>query len=132
MQPSTSFSSMNERLKKIEHKGVSIMYTDYSGFSNWDDWRALIEAERKIMPNEPLGSVRAVAIFTDSRFTTEVFEAIKQLAVANRPHMRASALVGLSSLQRTAFLKAIERTSDRSFGLFDTLNEALDWLADQK
>ena len=95
---------MNERLRKIEHKGVSIMYTDYSGFSSWDDWRALIEAERKIMPNEPLGSVRAVAIFTDSRFTTEVFEAIKQLAVHNRPHMRASALVGLSSLQKTAFL----------------------------
>ena len=123
---------MNERLKKIEHKGVSIMYTDYSGFSNWDDWRGLIEAERKVMPNEPLGSVRAVAIFTDSRFTTEVFEAIKQLAVANRPHMKCSALVGLSSLQKTAFLKAIERTSDRSFGLFDTLNEALDWLAEQK
>jgi hypothetical protein len=122
---------MQERLKKITHKGVSIMFTDYSGFSAWDDWRALIEAERKIMPNEALGSVRAVAVFTDSRFTTEVFEAIKQLAVANRPHMKASALVGLSPLQKTAFLKAIERTSERSFGLFDTLDEALDWLADQ-
>jgi hypothetical protein len=122
---------MNDRLKKITHKGVSIMYTDYSGFSAWDDWRALIEAERKIMPQEPLGSVRAVALFNDSRFTTEVFEAIKQLAVANRPYMKCSALVGLSALQKTAFLKAIERTSDRSFGLFDTLDEALDWLAAQ-
>jgi hypothetical protein len=120
---------MEDRLKKITHKGVSILFTDYTGFSAWDDWRALIEAERKIMPLEPLGSVRAVAVFTDSRFTTEVFEAIKQLAVANRPHMKASALVGLSNLQKTAFLKAIERTSDRSFGLFDTLDEALDWLA---
>ena len=119
---------MEERLKKITHKGVSILFTDYTGFSAWDDWRALIEAERKIMPLEPIGSVRAVAVFTDSRFTTEVFEAIKQLAVANRPHMRASALVGLSALQKTAFLKAIERTSDRTFGLFDTLDEALDWL----
>jgi hypothetical protein len=123
---------MQDRLKKITHKGVSIMFTDYTGFSAWDDWRALIEAERKIMPNEPLGSVRAVAVFTDSRFTTEVFEAIKQLAVVNRPHMKASALVGLSSLQKTAFLKAIERTSERSFGLFDTLDEALDWLVEQK
>jgi hypothetical protein len=122
---------MQERLKKITHKGVSIMFTDYSGFSAWDDWRALIEAERKIMPNEPLGSVRAVAVFTDSRFTTEVFEAIKALAVANRPHMKASALVGLSALQKTAFLKAIERTSERSFGLFDTLDEALDWLVEK-
>jgi hypothetical protein len=119
---------MEERLKKITHKGVSVLFTDYTGFSAWDDWRTLIEAERKIMPLEPLGSVRAVAVFTDSRFTTEVFEAIKQLAVANRPHMRASALVGLSALQKTAFLKAIERTSDRTFGLFDTLDEALDWL----
>lgn len=121
---------MEERLKKITHKGVAILFTDYTGFSAWDDWRGLIEAERKIMPLEPLGSVRAVAVFTDSRFTTEVFEAIKQLAVANRPHMKASALVGLSALQKTAFLKAIERTSDRSFGLFDTLDEALDWLAE--
>lgn len=122
---------MSERLRKITHRGCSILFTDYSRFIRWEDWHALIEAELQLMPQEPLGSVRAVAIFTGSRFSDEVFEALTKLAVANRPYMKASALVGLSPLQRAVFLKGIERTSSRAFGLFDTVEEALDWLVEQ-
>ncbi|MDQ3699178.1 MAG: hypothetical protein M3373_14330 [Gemmatimonadota bacterium] len=109
-----------------------MLFTDYSGFRTWEQWHALIEAEHRLMPREPLGSVRALAVFTDSRFSTDVFEALKELAVANKPHMKASALVGLSPLQRTIFLKGIEDTSSRAFGLFDTVEEALDWLVEQE
>jgi hypothetical protein len=70
-------------------------------------------------------------VFTGSRFSTGVFEALTKLAVANKPHMKASALVGLSSLQRAVFLKGIEQTSSRSFGLFDSVEEALEWLVEQ-
>jgi hypothetical protein len=122
---------MTDRLRKITHRGATLLYTDYSNLSDWKDWKALIDAERAVMPAEPLGSVRAIAVFTGSRFSVEVVDAIKQLAVANRPHMKASALVGLSALQKSVFLKGIERTSDRTFGLFDTTEEALDWLAAQ-
>lgn len=122
---------MTDRLRKITHRGCSILYTDYSNFTEWKEWQALIAAERALMPAEPLGSVRAIAVFTGSRFSTEVVDAIKQLALTNRPHMKASALVGMSDLQKTVFLKGIERTSDRTFGLFDTVDEALDWLAGQ-
>jgi hypothetical protein len=122
---------MTERLRKITHQGCTILYTDYSNFSDWKDWKALIDAERALMPAEPLGSVRAIAVFTGARFTTDVVDAIKQLAVHNRPHMKASALVGMSEFQQSVFLKGIERTSDRTFGLFDTVPEALDWLVAQ-
>jgi hypothetical protein len=122
---------MTERLRKITHRGCRILYTDYSNFSDWKDWKSLIDAERALMPAEPLGSVRAIAVFTGSRFSSEVVDAIKQLAVTNRPHMKASALVGMSALQQSVFLRGIERTSDRTFGLFDTVDEALDWLAAQ-
>ncbi len=120
------------RLRKITHRGLPILFTDYSTFTAPADWHALIDAERKLMRNESLGSVRALAVFTGSRFSTEVFEAIKQLAVENKPHVKASALVGLSPLQKEIFLKGIERTSERSFGLFETIDEALDWLVAQK
>jgi hypothetical protein len=120
---------MTDRLRKITHRGTAVLYTDYSNLSDWKDWKSLIDAERAIMPAEPLGSVRAIAVFTGSRFSVEVVDAIKQLAVANRPHMKASALVGLSALQKSVFLKGIERTSDRTFALFDNAEEALDWLA---
>ncbi|MGH7717831.1 MAG: hypothetical protein ACREON_03160 [Gemmatimonadaceae bacterium] len=123
---------MSERLRKITHRGRSILLTDYSGFKTWEEWEALIEAERQLMPRESLGSVRAVAVFTGSRFSTEVLDALSKLAVANKPHMKASALVGLSPLQRTIFLKGIENTSSRAFGLFDTVEDALDWLVEQE
>ncbi|MBA3553145.1 MAG: hypothetical protein H0W29_00060 [Gemmatimonadales bacterium] len=124
--------SGQERLRKVTHRGRSILLTDYSGFIKWNDWRALIEAEMRLMPREPLGSVRALAVFTGSRFSDEVFEAITKLALANRPYIKASALVGLSPLQRAIFLKGIERRSSRDFGVFDTVEEALDWLAEQE
>jgi hypothetical protein len=122
---------MTERLRKVTHHGHTILYTDYSNFREWKDWKALIDAERALMPGEPLGSVRAIAVFTNSYFSTEVLDAMTQLAVSNRPHMKASALVGLSTFQQSVFLKGIERTSDRTFALFETVDEGLDWLANQ-
>jgi hypothetical protein len=123
---------MSDRLKKISHRGCSILFTDYSNFITLDEWKALLDAERELMPKEKLGSVLALAVFTGSRFSASVFSAIKELAVHNKPYMKASALVGLSSLQQGVFLKGIERTADRSFGLFDSVQEAMDWLADRR
>ena len=123
---------MTDRLKKITHRGCSILFTDYSNFITFDEWKVLLDAERQLMPKEQLGSVLALAVFTGSRFSANVFTAIKELAIHNKPYIKASALVGLSSLQQGVFLKGIERTSDRSFGLFDSIDEAKDWLADRQ
>jgi len=123
---------MSDRLKKITHRGCTILFTDYSNFITFDEWKVLLDEELSLMPNEPLGSVLALAVFSGSRFSASVFSAIKELAVHNKPYIKASALVGLSSLQQGVFLKGIERTADRSFGLFDSVDEAKDWLADRK
>jgi hypothetical protein len=123
---------MSDRLKKISHRGCSILFTDYSNFITFEEWKVLFDAERQLMPKEQLGSVLALAVFTGSRFSASVFSALKELAVHNKPYIKASALVGLSSLQQGVFLKGIERTADRSFGLFDTVDQAKDWLADRQ
>ena len=123
---------MSDRLKKISLRGCSILFTDYSNFITFEEWKVLLDAERQLMPKEQLGSVLALAVFTGSRFSASVFSALKELAVHNKPYIKASALVGLSSLQQGVFLKGIERTADRSFGLFDTVDQAKDWLADRQ
>ena len=123
---------MSDRLKKITHRGCSILFTDYSNFITFDEWKVLLDEERQLMPKERLGSVLALAVFTGSRFSASVFSAIKELAIHNKPYIKASALVGLSSLQQGVFLKGIERTADRSFGLFDSVEQAKDWLADRQ
>ena len=123
---------MSDRLKKITHRGCTILFTDYSNFIEFDQWKELLDAERKLMPIEQPGSVLALAVFTGSRFSASVFSAIKELAVHNKPYIKASALVGLSSLQEGIFLKGIERTADRTFGSFSTIEEAKDWLADRR
>jgi hypothetical protein len=122
---------VSDRLRTITHRGCRILFTDYSGLIRWEDWHALVEAELQLMPQHQPASVLACAVFTGSRFSDEVFDAISRLAVANRPYIKASALVGLSPLQRAVFLKGIERASSRGFGLFDTVEEALDWLVEQ-
>jgi hypothetical protein len=123
---------MSDRLKKISHHGCSILFTDYSNFIDFEEWKELLDAERKLMPSEQPGSVLALAVFTGSRFSASVFSAIKELAVHNKPYIKASALVGLSSLQEGIFLKGIERTADRTFGSFSTIDEAKDWLVERR
>jgi hypothetical protein len=123
---------MSDRLKKISHHGCSILFTDYSNFIDFEEWKELLDAERKLMPSEQPGSVLALAVFTGSRFSASVFSAIKELAVHNKPYIKASALVGLSSLQEGIFLKGIERTADRTFGSFGTIEEAKEWLVERR
>jgi hypothetical protein len=53
---------------------------------------------------------------------------LKDLAAGNKPHVRLSAISGLSPLQRVV-LNTVKIFTRREFHLFDSKDQALDFLA---
>ena len=87
-------------------------------------------AEHQMMATQPLASVRSLSILTGSRLSAEVVEAMKAVTQKNKPHVKVSAIVGMNALQRQVLIKAVEREATRTWATFDTVDEALDWLAE--
>lgn len=67
---------------------------------------------------------------TDSRFSSEVTQAMKEYMAGNKPYVVATASVGISGLKKI-INEAAMKFSGRVFKVFDTIEQAKDWLAEQ-
>lgn len=114
----------------IEHKGVRIAFLDFANVQSPEEALAAIEEAGRVVQAEPVRSVRTLTHVTGSRFNGEVLEAVKRLAVNNRPYVIAGAVVGLSGLQ-TVVYTTVMRFSKRNIPAFASLEAAKDWLISQ-
>jgi len=114
----------------IEHQGVRIAFLDFAHVDSTAEALAAIEEAGRIVQAEPFHSVRTLTHVAGSRFNGEVLEAIKRLAVNNRPHVIAGAVVGLSGLQKVVYT-TVMRFSKRNIPAFPDLEVAKDWLVKQ-
>jgi hypothetical protein len=115
----------------ITHKGVSILYEDFSQ-SKPDEVLALIEKASTIISSQPKNSVLGLVNVKDSSFDTRVTNAIKEFAKNNAPYMKCSAVYGVEGLKEVIFRGVIAFTGRKNLVLCKTLEEAKDFLADQK
>jgi hypothetical protein len=106
------------RTTLIEHKGVQIAFLDFAHVQTTEEALAAIEEAGQIVQSAPFRSVRTL---------THVSEAVKRLAVNNRPYVIAGAVVGLSGLQKVVYT-TVMRFSKRNIPAFDNLDAAKDWL----
>jgi hypothetical protein len=108
----------------VQHRGARVLRIDYSELSR----EKLVEAAahiRRIVTAEPPRSVRTLTLL-NTLLTADAAEALKEAAVANAMHIRASAVVG------TAFWRSLAaQVPGREMRLFDDEASALDWLAAQ-
>ncbi len=115
----------------IEHKGVTIAFLDFSNVQSIEEALAAIEEAGRVVQSQPHRSVRTLTYVAGSRFNGDVLEAVKRLAVNNRPHVIAGAVVGLSGLQ-TVVYTTVMRFSKRNIPAFASLDAAKDWLVTQQ
>ena len=92
-----------------------------------DEYAGLLRQGAAFVTGEPLGSVLLATVVTRARYATGAAEHIKAYSRAIRPHVKASAVVGLSPLQRVIFttVRPFLHATVRDFG---TLAEAREWL----
>jgi hypothetical protein len=116
-----------ERVRIETYAGKRLVVVDGTDVAV-EAYADVLRAGTAAVMKEPLGSVRLATVVTRARFGAGAADRIKAYSTAIRPHVLASAVVGLSTLQRVLFLslKPFMHGTVRDFA---TLAEAREWLA---
>ena len=122
---------MEDRISRIEHDGVSILFQDFRGLQRVEDALTAFEQSRAAIRGAAERSVLILTDFTGSRFNAQMVDAAKTLAADNKPFVRASALVGLSGLQ-TVLFTGVNQSAEREIQWFTDLESAKFWLVQHR
>jgi hypothetical protein len=120
---------MSQAITQINHNNKSITIMDYSKCSKEE----LLNRVNEVIDwtsKQPKNSLLTLTDVTDQHFDRETVDAFKKLALHNKPFAKAGAIVGITGLLKIAY-STIMKFSGRNMPLFNTRNEALDWLAEQ-
>lgn len=109
----------------ISVSGKSIIHVDCANISmkNKGEIISLLQQASKMVASRPAKSVLIITDLTNLGFDTEVFEAFKQYAASNTPYVKASALVGLSGLQKIMF-NTVKKLTGRDYYVASSLDDA--------
>lgn len=118
------------RTRMIEHRGQHILLLDYSDVMDTAEALSYIAESKVIIAQQPLGSLRTLTYVRGSRYTAPVIDAMKDLVAHNAPYVKAAAVVGMNTLHRIIY-RAVVAFSRRNIQVFEDIEEAKDWLAEQ-
>lgn len=114
----------------IEHKGRRILFTDHRGATQKELIDDFEQAVKLIQEVPPPTKIRYLADFEGAMIDTAVMTKLKELGrEVYEPRTEKSAVVGIHGI-RHILLAAYNRVtgSGKNQKLFDTQEEALDWL----
>jgi hypothetical protein len=114
-----------------EHRGKRIAKLNFAEITEEADALSAIEEAGVIIQSQPEKSLYSLTIVRGARFNSTVLAALKNLAAANTPFVRAGAVVGMGTLHKAAYL-TVMYFSKRTISAFDTEPEALEWIAKQE
>lgn len=116
-----------ERLKFVNYKDREILHIDLSN-CNVDVALEVIEEGKRIMKEQSEHSVLVLANFNnDNAFIPDLFQAMKEFAIHNKPYVKASAVIAYKDMHKL-FIETMAHVADREFSIFDDIEEAKDWL----
>lgn len=116
-----------ERARFVQHKGKEIFVLDCSNCKPAEVHLIIDECARQVR-RRTAKSVRTLTIAGGGRFDNETIGKLKELTKGNEPFVHNAAVVGITGLYKVV-VTAISLFSKREFHLFDTVDEALDFLA---
>jgi len=113
----------------ITHRGRRILYADYT--RSGEDTQNVAEEMACVINlacSEPLNSVRTLTDVTGTRGSPQMLNLMKDTAAKIAPYALKRAVVGMSGVQ-LSFLKLINGLAgNKTFTLFDDIEQAKDWL----
>lgn len=123
---------ITKRLEKLDYGGKKIYYGDYKGLVGSDLSRQIRENGKARMEAAMRGEHEQLSVMdVKGCFATqEVLAAVQQAAVELAPYCKAAAVVGLDEYQ-ARLVALVNRTSGIGAQLFDTVEEAMEWLVQQ-
>jgi hypothetical protein len=117
---------------ELNHKGKNILCLDIADLKTQDktDFHKHIENAKKKIQMQPHKSLLVITNVTNIRFDSEMANSMREYAAHNTPYVKASALVGVSGLQKI-IVQAVKAFTGRDFYLANTMEEAKEWLVKQ-
>lgn len=119
-----------DRVRFVDHKGKHILLVDLSGSKGPETSIPVLKAARPIIDSQAPKSVLLLTNCIDTHYDSESADEMKAYSKANTPHIKASAVTGVVGIKRVLFTAVIKLTR-RNIKAFDTVDEAMDWLAEQ-
>jgi hypothetical protein len=119
-----------ERIRFIHHRGIQILFMDFSEMNAPGEALATLDAARRFIATQPENSLLTLTDVSGTRYDDDIIAAFKELAAHNKPYVKAAASVTRTPLQLVA-LRASAVTSRRNLRAFGDLDEAKEWLVTQ-
>ena len=118
------------KVEFILHKGVRILDMSLKDSKDVDQNIATIQLAQKLVMKESPKSVRLLTDVTNGHYTTEGVSVLKEFSKASTPYMKASAVVWVTGV-KWIIVQSLIKLTGREIKLFDTRENAKDWLAGQ-
>jgi hypothetical protein len=117
---------------ELNYKSKNILYLDVAELKLKDklELQKHVECAEEQIRKHPPKSLLVITNVTDTAFDTQIAAIMGEYADHNTPYIKASALVGISGVQKIV-LAAIKAIVGRDFYLTDTIEEAQEWLTQQ-
>lgn len=120
---------LGKRIRFVLHKQRRVLLYDFTNLTDTSDALELITQARKIAAEQSENSIYTLTDISESRYDRAVTAALQELAKHNKPYVIAGAAVGVSGLQKVVFRSILTFSGRKNIQLFDTREQALDWLA---
>jgi hypothetical protein len=121
---------MAESYRIVRHRGLDVLVNDYEGLTG-DAFAALVKANTDRILASRQGDLRLIIHMPGAFVDRQTLAQFKEAAVAVRPQVQRTAVVGIEGVQRF-LLDVVNRVSGIGGRPFDSMQDALDWLTDPR
>jgi hypothetical protein len=126
--PIPSDRPLVERLRLIKHKGQVIFLIDFSHCAAKEILLLLDQIRADVARHTP-GTMLILADFSGAKVDKRVATRMKEVLVLDRPYVKKSAWIGTESVPHV-FYENFKNFSQRDFPMFNTREQALEWLVE--
>jgi hypothetical protein len=100
---------------------------DFSGLRNFEEIKHVVSKSIEFIRSQPDKSVLTLTNLNGIHFNTEIKNLFVDFISGNKPHIKASSVVGMTGLLRIVY-NGLMRLTGRDIRSFDNINVAKDWL----
>jgi len=119
-----------DRVKYLNHKGSEILVQDLTDSKSIEENVAVFDTTQNLILSKPQGSVLLLTVLINTHYSSQAVDRLKKFSVEVTPYIKASAAVGITGIKRVVY-QTLSKLIGRKIHLFDTVDQALDWLAEQ-
>ena len=115
--------------KTINYKGKRIYYMDFSNLKKQEDILQVINESASYIRRQPLNSVIALTNIENMFFNSNIRGNFLTFLKKNKPHIKRSAIIGMSSIQRF-LVNGLMAATGRDVRSFENETLAKDYIID--